>query len=71
MPISKQRFTHLHNTKLALIAYFKKQKLEEAHCFNTKQFCINNNKLNTGNIGNIGNKNIYTDTDTDEEETWC
>lgn len=69
MPISKQRIAYLKNVKLVLVAYFKKQKLKQAHCFSTNQFCIDNNKLNTSNTNNIGNTDINTDTDTDKKDT--
>lgn len=67
MSTFKRRFAHLKNAKLVSVVYFKKQKLEQAYCFNTKQFCINNNKLNTSNTNNTSNTDVDTDTDTDEK----
>ena len=70
MPISKQRLAYLKNARLALVAHFKKQKLEQAYCFNIKHSCIDDNELNTSNTGNTGNTDMDTDADTDEEGTW-
>lgn len=69
MPTFKQRLAYLENAKLALVAYIKKQKLERAHCSNTKQFGINDNKLNTNNFGNTSNIIVNIDTNNNKEKT--
>lgn len=53
-----------------MVANFKQQKLEQAHCFSTKQFCINNKKFSTSNIGNTSNIDVDTDINTNKKRTW-
>ena len=60
---SKRRLAHLKNARLASVAHFKKQKLEQAQRLNTEQPRIDDNKPSTSDTGD-------TDADTDEEGTW-
>lgn len=66
MPASKRRLAHLKNARLVLVAHFKKQKLEQAHCFSTEQSRINDNELSTSDTSNMGD----TAADIDKERTW-
>ena len=70
MPTSKRRLAHLKNARLASVAHFKKQKLEQAHRFSTEQSRIDDNELSTSDTGNTGDTDVDTDADTDEEGTW-
>ena len=59
---SKRRLANLKNARLASVAHFKKQKLEQTQCPNTEQPRIADNELSTSDTGD-------TDADTDEERT--
>ena len=67
---NKRRFAQLKEARFASIAHFKKQKLEQIS--NTEQPRINDNKLNTNNMGDASNTGNMgnTSVDTDEKGTW-
>ena len=60
--ITKQGLAKLKNSRLALVANFKKQKLERTRRLNKEQPCIDDNELSTSDTGDT---DAYTD-----EETW-
>lgn len=53
MPPIKQQLAYLKIARLALVEYFKKQKLEQSQSTNTKQLRIKDNQLYMSNTNNI------------------
>ena len=63
MPRIKRQLAHLKNARLALVEYFKKQKLAQSQSTNIEQLRIDDNQLRASNISDT------SDTE-DREGVW-